>query len=405
VTAKGVEDTAFYVYNRLVSLNEVGGEPGRFGVSADRLHGYNKARQVRWPYSLSPLSTHDTKRSEDVRARIHVLSEIPDEWAAAIQRWADMNQPHRKVVEDVTALDRNEEYFLYQTLIGAWPLEIGTPEDFAVFVKRIQEYMLKALHEAKVHTSWINPNSDYDNAISQFVADVLDAGRNQGFIADFQKFQTRISHYGLFNSLSQTLLKLTSPGVPDTYQGSELWDFSLVDPDNRRPVDYDRRKQMLGDLSSRASEKGSQSLARELLENRVDGRIKLYITQRVLDYRCQHRGLLSAGEYLPVAVEGLKANHLLAFARQSGEKVVLIAVPRLYFGLTSGSDQLPFGQAVWRDTRLVLGGLDPKLEWRNIFTGDTVWRTEQGGTLTLTAADLFKDFPVAFLEATNASSR
>ena len=215
--------------------------------------------------------------------------------------------------------DANEEYLLYQTLVGAWPLEPYGPEEYAEFVKRIQDYMLKALHEAKVHTSWINPNAEYDEAIREFVGRILDEGANRPFLDDFRGFQRRVSDYGLFNSLSQTLLKLASPGVPDTYQGTEMWDFSLVDPDNRRPVDYDRRRRMLEDLRSAAESAGGdlRDLARDLVATREDGRIKLYVTHRSLACRRDHPGLFTAGEYIPLAAEGSKAAHLFAFARRA----------------------------------------------------------------------------------------
>ncbi len=256
VTAKGIEDTAFYVYNRLVSLNEVGGDPAHFGVRPDALHAYNRDRQSKWPYSLSPLSTHDTKRSEDVRARLNVLSEMPDDWRTALERWGRLNEPHRQRVTDFTVPDGNEEYLLYQTLVGAWPLEPYSAEEYAEFVKRIQAYMQKALHEAKVHTSWINPDLEFDRAIQEFIGRILDESVNGPFLRDFRAFVRRVSHYGLFNSLAQTLLKITCPGVPDTYQGTELWDFSLVDPDNRRPVDYERRRKLLSELQAAASGPG-----------------------------------------------------------------------------------------------------------------------------------------------------
>ncbi len=252
VTAKGIEDTAFYVYNRLASLNEVGGDPGRFGLPPAEVHRFLHDRQASWPWSLSPLSTHDTKRGEDVRARLNVLSEIPDEWKAHLSRWRLLNEPQRVQAEDELAPDANEQYLLYQTLLGAWPLEPYTAEVYADFVRRVQAYMLKAVHEAKVHTSWINPNKAYDDGVQEFVARILDEGRSQPFLDDFREFQRRISHYGLFNGLSQTLLRIAAPGVPDTYQGTELWDFSLVDPDNRRPVDYGRRREMLAALKDAA---------------------------------------------------------------------------------------------------------------------------------------------------------
>ena len=241
VTAKGVEDTAFYVYNRLVSLNEVGGEPGRFGVRPEAVHAYNRDRQARWPYALSPLSTHDTKRSEDVRARINVLSEMPEDWWAAVERWSRLNEPHRKAKADDDQRSPTPTRSTCSTRRSSAPgrsSRIG-PRNTRSSSKRIQDYMLKALHEAKVHTSWINPNAEYDEAVAEFVGRILDEGANRPFLDDFRAFQRRVSHFGLFNSLAQTLLKLAAPGVPDTYQGTELWDFSLVDPDNRRPVDYD----------------------------------------------------------------------------------------------------------------------------------------------------------------------
>ena len=306
VMAKGVEDTAFYIYNRLLSLNEVGGDPGSFGMLPELLHRYYAERQAKWPWSLSPLSTHDTKRSEDVRARLNVLSELPEEWRDSVARWSKMNEPHRQQADEAAVPDPNEEYLLYQTLIGAWPLEPYGPEEYAAFVKRIQAYIVKALYEAKVHTSWINPNAAYDEAVQAFVARILDPAIAGAFLADVQSFQRRISHYGLLNSLSQTLLRIASPGVPDTYQGTELWDFSLVDPDNRRPVDYARRRQMLRDLQARAELSGDDRRAwvRELIEAKADGRAKLYVTWQALHCRRSHPGLCSTGEYQAAAAMG-----------------------------------------------------------------------------------------------------
>jgi (1->4)-alpha-D-glucan 1-alpha-D-glucosylmutase len=403
VTAKGVEDTAFYVYNRLVSLNEVGGEPGRFGIKPEAVHAYNRGRQARWPYALSSLSTHDTKRSEDVRARINVLSEMAEGWWAAVDRWSRLNEPHRRTRgdEDQPIPDANEEYLLYQTLVGAWPLEPYGPEEYAAFIKRIQEYMLKALHEAKVHTSWINPNAEYDEAVGEFVGRILDEAANRPFLDHFRAFQRRIAAYGLYNSLSQTLLKFASPGVPDTYQGTELWDFSLVDPDNRRPVDYERRHRMLRDLKSAAESAGGglRDLARDLVASKEDGRIKLYVTHRSLACRRDHPGLFSAGEYIPLAAEGPKAAHLFAFARRAGEAAAVVAVPRLVAGLTPDPARPPLGAEAWPDTRLTLAGLDPALRWRNAFTGEVLVPQDRDGQPSLAAADLFAHFPVALLIA------
>ncbi len=399
VTAKGVEDTAFYLYNRLVSLNEVGGEPGRFGVRPEALHAYNQERQARWPWALSPLSTHDTKRSEDVRARINVLSELPEEWEACLKRWDRLNEGYKVKSEDQVIPDANEEYLLYQTLIGAWPLEPYTPEEYGAFVQRIQSYMLKALHEAKVHTSWIDPNAEYDEAIQQFIGRILDEATNGAFLDDFRAFARRVSHYGMFNALSQTLLKLTAPGVPDTYQGTELWDYSLVDPDNRRPVDYARRRRLLQDLQSAVAGAGGdlRELARGLVAAKEDGRVKLFVTWRSLQCRRERPGLFSAGEYIPLAAVGAQAVHLFAFARRAGAACALVAVPRLPARLAPDPAHPPLGAAVWQETRLLLPDVDPAVRWCNVFTGECLTPTENEGRLSLAAADLLAHFPVALL--------
>ncbi|MGE5848998.1 MAG: malto-oligosyltrehalose synthase, partial [Candidatus Methylomirabilota bacterium] len=295
VTAKGIEDTAFYRYNRLVSLNEVGGEPERFGVPVEEFHKQCQVRQEKWPASLSATSTHDTKRSEDVRARISVLSEVPREWRAAVGRWHRWNRRHAAEVDGRPAPDRNEEYLLYQTLIGAWPLGPLQGEAFAVFTARMQQYLLKAAKEAKVHTSWINPNEAYDEALQAFVARILEPGQANRFLADFVPFQEFIARLGMVNSLAQTLIKITAPGVPDFYQGTEVWDFSLVDPDNRRPVDFVLRAALLAGLRERIAAGDLLSLARDLLDHWPDGRIKLYTIHRTLTCRRQAPDLFQAG--------------------------------------------------------------------------------------------------------------
>jgi (1->4)-alpha-D-glucan 1-alpha-D-glucosylmutase len=398
VAAKSVEDTAFYVYNRLVSLNEVGGGPDRFGLSPEALHSYFTARQAKWPFALSPLSTHDTKRSEDVRARLNVLSEIPEEWSRAVQRWSRLNAPQRQSVEDQTAPDANEEYLLYQTLLGAWPLEPYAASEYESFVGRISAYMEKALHEAKVHTSWINPNTDYDRAVTGFILRILDETINRQFLDDFRAFQRRISHYGLYNSLAQTLLKLTAPGVPDTYQGTELWDFSLVDPDNRRPVDYEHRMRMLKELQNQTAAGADLcTLARSLVDAKEDGRIKMYLTYRGLQSRRQHASLLSEGAYIPLSGTGTHADHLFAFARSMAGSSAIVGVPRFVTRLAPDLSP-PLAEAVWQDTQILLGELSSK-SWHNVFTGETFQVSELSGQSALKAADLFRDFPVALLIA------
>jgi (1->4)-alpha-D-glucan 1-alpha-D-glucosylmutase len=439
VTAKGVEDTAFYVYNRLLSLNEVGGDPAQFGVSPDALHKYLRERQSRWPYALSALTTHDTKRSEDARARIDVLSEIPDEWQRCIERWSKVNERHRLAVGASTAPDRNEEYMLYQSLIGAWPLagrplppspSPGTPGEGrgeglffensrkdphhdplpeyregetdaaprqVSFVDRIQQYMQKALREAKVHATWTEPNEAYENAIAQFVARILDPGHSGEFLADFDRFAAEVSHWGMLNSLSQTLLRLTAPGVPDTYQGTELWDFSLVDPDNRRPVDYSLRRRLLDSLQAQALAAGSdrREMARELLGNWEDGRVKMYVTRQVLQCRRQQPGLFTHGEYLPLIPTGPRRDHVFAFARRLGEKIAVVIIPRLFARLSPDAKSLPLGEAIWQDTHCPVPGGEMSTRLHNVFTGESIEWEAQEGVPSLRIASALAEFPIA----------
>ena len=390
VTAKGIEDTSFYVYNRLVSLNEVGGDPSQFGIRPDALHAYLQDRQSRWPFALSPLSTHDTKRSEDVRARINVLSEIPGEWQERVSTWTRLNAPLRRKLDGVDAPDANDEYLLYQTLIGAWP--IGSFEaERETFIARIQAYAEKAVREAKVHTSWTNPNAGYENALKQFVSDILKSG--SAFLSDFVPFQAKVSHWGMLNSLSQTLLRLTAPGVPDTYQGSELWDFSLVDPDNRRPVDYGARRKMLSELTARFGARNDRvSLLRELMESKGDGRAKLLVTWLSLQERRKNPGLFGLGQYVPGRAIGPKADHVFGFVRIHGESLAVIVVPTLCATLAADARQLPLAK-VWQDTHLTTG-LEPDRRLTNVFTGEAVRVTKDRGILISAA---LQTFPVALL--------
>lgn len=404
VMAKGLEDTAFYRYHRLLSLNEVGNDADRFGISPDELHHANQERQAKWPWALSALSTHDTKRSEDVRARLNVLSELPEEWQAGLKRWSDLNAQYCQEIDEVPVPDAAVEYFLYQTLLGAWPLEPYSEEEFATFVERVQAYMLKALHEAKVHTSWINPNPPYDEAVQQFVANILSAQTNKTFFDDFQAFQRRIGHWGLYNSLAQTLLKITTPGVSDTYQGMELWDFSLVDPDNRRPVDYAHRHRLLQGLQTRLAGAGDDhlALAQELLTGKEDGRIKLYVTALALQCRRRNPGLFAVGEYVPAQVLGAKSAHLFGFSRRQGDRAAIVVVPRLIARLLADRHEAPLGAAVWQDTKLRMPGLNPRQTWRHVFTGERVRVAMEDDQPTLAVADLMAQFPVALLVAQSA---
>ncbi|HEX8948220.1 MAG TPA: malto-oligosyltrehalose synthase, partial [Dissulfurispiraceae bacterium] len=277
VMAKGLEDTAFYVYNRLVSLNEVGGSPDRFGTPLETFHGQNIERSKFWPHALIATSTHDSKRSEDVRARINVLSEIPGEWKSRLIRWSRFNKKKKPSVEGRLVPDPNEEYLYYQTLIGTWPIRADDEKEYGDFRERIREYMLKAIREGKVNSSWVNSDMTYEAGVMAFIEETLRRSHENSFLRDFEEFHAKIAHCGMFNSLSHTLLKIASPGIPDFYQGTELWNFSLVDPDNRRPVDYDARSRMLGELQGREAEYPLKTIGKALLENKEDGMIKLFL--------------------------------------------------------------------------------------------------------------------------------
>jgi (1->4)-alpha-D-glucan 1-alpha-D-glucosylmutase len=393
VMAKGLEDTAFYVFNRLVSLNEVGGDPGRFGWLPARAHRFFRERSERFPAAMSPLATHDTKRGEDVRARINVLAEMPEEWGRRVRHWTDLNRRHRVEIEDgVMVPDANEEYLLYQTLIGAWPIEPVGKDEYATFVDRIQAYMNKALHEAKVNTSWINPDSDYDAAVQQFLGRVLDEAESPEFLADLRAFQKVVSHFGMYNSLSQTVVRCTAPGVPDTYQGTELWDFSLVDPDNRRPVDYEARIRLLDDLDTEA--RGDRKkLARSLIEHKEDGRVKLFVVAELLRLRARHPELFLKGAYEPLDAVGERRDHLFTYARTAGDEAIVVAVPRLVVELAGAHERVPLGPRLWRDTRIKLPESHASGIWTHLFTGYEM-QSKDGH---VAAVELFAEFPVAVL--------
>jgi (1->4)-alpha-D-glucan 1-alpha-D-glucosylmutase len=342
IMAKGLEDTVFYIYNRLAALNEVGGGPQQFGLSVDAFHESNLDRQRNWPATLLASSTHDTKRSEDVRARMVAISELPELWRRSLQRWRLANRRWKRIINEAEAPDGNEEYLLYQTLLGTWPLQpSGVPEAIATaeYIERIQAYMGKALHEAKINTSWIQPNEEWDAAMRDFVGRILDSSPRNKFVPAFLPVVQEIAWLGAINSLSQTLLKLTSPGVPDIYQGNEIWDYSLVDPDNRRPVDYKPRREMLEALPTSTSD--------ELMQNWPDGRIKMFLTQRLLQFRREHVGLFQRGEYLPLGASGTFAECCVSFARRLGDQWIVVIAPRL-------SSRIGFPPIAerWKDTML-----------------------------------------------------
>jgi len=400
VQAKGVEDTTFYRYNLLASLNEVGGNPDAFGCSAADFHAANRRRQERWPNSMLASSTHDTKRGEDVRARLNVLSELPEEWGRYLSVWARINAHHRHDVDGQPAPSRNDEYLFYQTLLAAWPVSAATEAADEALVARLREYMLKAVREAKVHTSWVNQNEAYENAVIGFVERVLRGPSSGRFLATFCPFQQRIAQLGMVNSLAQLVLKVASPGVPDFYQGTELWDLSLVDPDNRRPVDYAVRAQMLAALEPvLRSADGRREAVQQMLVHWEDGRIKLFVTTLMLRLRRRLVSLFLSGGYEPIESQGERAEHVLAFARGNRSGAVLAVVPRLVAGLTTVDRLLPLGEESWGDTQLVLSSDLRAHVYENVLTGEAIAAGSSAGQGGLPLAKLFARCPVAVLVA------
>lgn len=394
VTAKGVEDTAFYRNYPLASLNEVGMDPAYFGIPVDVFHRKNQERRERWPHTLLTTFTHDTKRSEDVRARLNALSENPDAWKQALQQWHTLNQARKVILKDGREVpDKNEEYLLYQTLIGSWPLYSMDASARVQYIDRIEKYMIKALKEAKIHTSWISPNEEYEKGMEQFVQALLNLEPDNHFFKEFDHFIKPIVKAGMFNSLSQTVLKMTTPGVPDFYQGSELWEFTLVDPDNRRPVDYSNRQDILTILKQKA-EQDVGALVSHLMETPEDGRIKLYLTARLLNFRREQAALFREGDYVPLDVQGEKAHHVIAFSRTKEHQHLIVAVGRFY---TQLSDQekvtSPVGD-VWKDTRLLLSA-HLQGTYRDILSGLSIQTSQEQG---IALSQTFAKLPLVVLE-------
>ena len=395
VNAKGYEDTALYRFYPLASLNEVGGGPAPFGLSVQAFHAGNVRRLEEWPHGLSATTTHDTKRSEDVRARINVLSEIPDEWERVIWRWHHLNDPLRLKIESTEVPNPNEEYLFYQTLLGTWPICALDSTHYKRYVERVRNYMLKSSKEAKVQTSWISPNHDHDRGLVEFVEAAMRPAPDNRFIKDFAAFADRVVAAGMLNSLSQVLLKIASPGVPDFYQGNELWDLSLVDPDNRRPVDYTIRQSMLAEIMREAASK-PLALSKKLFERPDDGRIKMYVTCRALRWRRKHAQLFREGAYVPLEGAGQRGHHLIAFARGSSEHHVIIAAGRFFTGfgiLPQGAA----GESAWSDTFL---SVPPNLlqeRYVDLFTGQTVYADCERDAQQLCMSEVFAHMPVSML--------
>jgi (1->4)-alpha-D-glucan 1-alpha-D-glucosylmutase len=390
LTAKGFEDTLLYVYNRMLSLNEVGGSPERFGLPLRTFHRLQQRQYADWPHSLNATATHDTKRGEDVRARINVLSEVPEEWERRLKTWSRMNRRARQTVKGGSIPDRNDEYFLYQTLVGALPCAAS---EYAEFVERLKSYLVKSVREAKVHTAWVMPDTHYEEAFTGFAERILARGEDNPFLEDFLRFQKRIAYYGVFNSLSQTLIKMTAPGVPDFYQGTEFWDLNLVDPDNRRPVDFGKRTSVLHDTKQKAG-RDVLALTGELLENRADGRIKLFLIYRTLEARKRRAAFFQKASYIPLDTSGSRGQHIVAFARATEDHWAVTVVPRFLAGVVQ-EGEYPLGPQVWRDSEVVLPG-DAAAGWRNVFTGEVI-----RGARSLRVGEILRHFPVALLVGLN----
>jgi (1->4)-alpha-D-glucan 1-alpha-D-glucosylmutase len=386
--AKGLEDTALYIYNKLISLNEVGARPDRFGCSAKEFHSFSKKRQRQWPHSFNATSTHDTKRGEDVRARINVISEIPWEWERNVRNWSRINKGKKSRIRDNYVPDKNDEYFLYQTLLGAFPF---ARDEYSEFVERIKQYIIKVVREAKVHTEWIKPDLAYESAYLAFLEEILDSSEENGFLREFLPFQRKIAHYGVLNSLSQALIKITSPGVPDFYQGTELWDLNLVDPDNRRPINFEQRVTLLGDIRRRA-ETDLLKLIEELLANVQDGGIKLFLVHRALHALKNYPLVFQKGGYLPLRTVGKFERNVIAFARRHGETWAVTIAPRFLCTVVEEGN-FPLGTQVWQDTGVILPRRCPSM-FRNVLTNEMV----PGGD-SLAVGEALRIFPAGLLMA------
>jgi (1->4)-alpha-D-glucan 1-alpha-D-glucosylmutase len=384
--AKGMEDTALYIYNRLISLNEVGGDPHRFGCIANGFHEFIKDRAGHWPHTMNSTATHDSKRGEDVRARINVLSELPEEWENALDSWQALNRKNKIRLNGEDVPDQNEEYLLYQTLLGVFPRE-DVPGDF--FIERISRYLVKAVREAKIHSSWTEVNTEYEEALAAFAQKILHPVEGGPFLQAFLPFFKKVAFYGIWNTLSQTLLKITAPGVPDFYQGTELFDFHLVDPDNRGAIDFETRKRFLAEILNTVSSDPLR-LIRELLANRRDGRLKLFLIAQALRTRNAETALFQQGSYEPLATAGRFKEHVIAFARIHKTHCSVTVVPRFLTGLVK-ENQNPLGQRIWRDTEIILPQNNGS-RWKNIFTQEIL-----SSKASLKIGTVLRHFPCALL--------
>jgi (1->4)-alpha-D-glucan 1-alpha-D-glucosylmutase len=403
VMAKGLEDTVFYRYYPLASLNEVGGRPTTGTTEIERFHVFCAGRHERWPHALSATATHDTKRGEDTRARLDVLSEIPREWLDTVRRWQRMNRRAKPLVDEARVPGTNEEYLLYQTLLGVWPLEALerelSDEEHRALEERMGAYLMKALREAKLHTSWINVNEPYEKACAEFLRHLLDRdATGNPFLADLRRFLPRVAIPGIYNSLAQVVLKVTAPGVPDLYQGTELWDFALVDPDNRRPVDYVERRKRLTELAALRGE-ALQARVAAARARPADGTLKLLVMMRALAHRRRHPELYQEGAYLPLVAEGPRARHVVAFARVGSDGRAAISVTGRFFAPREGAPQTPGDPALWEGTCLMLPAELARWSYRDVISEAELAPGSDHKT-GLPLERIFSMLPVAILEPT-----
>ncbi len=388
--AKGLEDTTFYSYNRLVSLNEVGCQPQHFGLRTEQFHQKMKERQEKFPLTLNCSATHDTKRGEDARQRLNALSELPARWTAAVNEWHLINQEKIENFGNQEAPDRNDEYFIYQSLLAFYPSD-GRHE--ASFVERLKNYIEKALREGKRHTSWSTPNEAYEKATLHFIDQILD---DDAFLDKFRTLARELTWLGMVKSLSQVAIKMLAPGIPDVYQGTELPDFSMVDPDNRRPVNYKKREEWLENLLN-AEQKGREPLYRKMMEHLPDGRLKFYLTHKLLMFRKENAALFSDGLYIPVPAEGKQKDNIIAFARLHGNEACLLVAP-LHPSLVTEEYVHLLDSENWQGTFL---SLPPRLpiHWRNTFGGNEIIADENN---RIYLDKLINQLPVALLKGGEA---
>ncbi len=405
VTAKGVEDTALFVYYPLLSLNEVGGAAQlSAATSKEQFFHFLKQRQERWPHSMNATTTHDTKRSEDVRARINVLSEVPEQWEASLHRWAGLNAVQKLDVAGQKVPDPNEEYFLYQTLLGAYPAEREPSESL---LQRLQDHIVKATREANVHTRWTRPNVIHEQALSKFVENILNPRDNQAFLADFLGLHETVSFFGMVNSLSQALLKIACPGVPDFYQGSEFWDLRLVDPDNRHPIDFELWTHSLSALRHDERRDPIEEIS-DLLARWPNGRVKLWLVSQALRFRYHHLELFTQGDFLPLETSGKRAECVVSFLRHRAGDCALVVVPRWLAQAQCEPSVIPPPE-FWSDTRIHLPSSAPRT-WRNVLTNERIVcapSSEECSSdeVCIQLGEILRYFPVGLLSAATSEAK